>query len=163
VVLSGRAAVPTGETLNTVTSLNGKITVDGTVRHEVFELNGDVTVAGTVSDSVTSLNERGTVAPTGQVAGDARAPFSRIMETGARRYRNHRSVNAENDRQDRRPDCCLARSFDLDACTRLGLLVAHTARGRRDLRDRPHRDGRCHRLGRPLRCRHADHLRPLAC
>ena len=54
VILNGRAVVPDGETVGSVTIFNGPAVIEGTVRDSVVVFNGDTEIVGTVGRDVVS-------------------------------------------------------------------------------------------------------------
>lgn len=70
VVLTGRAEVRSGETVDNVFIADGPVVIEGTVRDVVVALNGDVLVEGTAEEDVVAIDGRVTIAPSGSVEGD---------------------------------------------------------------------------------------------
>jgi hypothetical protein len=82
VVLTGRAEVRTGETVDNVIIADGPVVVDGTVRDAVVALNGDVLVRGTAEEDVVAVDGRVTIADGGRVAGDVVSRHEPTVEPG---------------------------------------------------------------------------------
>jgi hypothetical protein len=82
VVLTGRAEVHEGETVDTVFIADGDVTVDGTVRDTIVALHGDVLIRGTARDDVVAVDGRVTVADGGTVAGDIVSRRRPVVESG---------------------------------------------------------------------------------
>ncbi|HEX6237679.1 MAG TPA: hypothetical protein VFZ68_10825 [Acidimicrobiales bacterium] len=70
VVLTGRAVVRSGETVDNVVIADGPAVIDGTVRNGVIALNGDVLVRGVVEDQIVAVDGRVRIFPSGEVQGD---------------------------------------------------------------------------------------------
>ncbi len=70
VVLTGRAEVREGDTVDVAFIANGPMLVEGTVRDAVVALNGDVEVSGTVRGDVVAVDGRVTIVDGGRVTGD---------------------------------------------------------------------------------------------
>jgi hypothetical protein len=73
VVLTGRATVAEGETVDTVVIFDGPAVVEGTVREGVFAFNGPVTVSGRVGEDVVAFNGQVTLESGAEVGGDVSA------------------------------------------------------------------------------------------
>jgi hypothetical protein len=69
VVLSGRVAVPVGETVDEVVIMHGAATIDGVGRGALVVFDGPVTVAGEVTGDVVAFNGVVTVAEGAASAG----------------------------------------------------------------------------------------------
>jgi hypothetical protein len=82
VVLTGRAEVHEGETVDTVVIFDGDVTVDGTVRDTIVAFHGDVLIRGTARDDVVAPDGRVTVADGGRVAGDIVSRLRPVVESG---------------------------------------------------------------------------------
>jgi hypothetical protein len=82
VVLTGRAEVREGETVDHVVIFDGDVTVDGTVRDTLVALHGDVLIRGTAEDDVVAADGRVTVADGGQVQGDIVSRRRPVVESG---------------------------------------------------------------------------------
>jgi hypothetical protein len=83
VVLTGRAEVTEGQTVDTVVIFNGPAIVDGTVREEVVAFNGSVTVSGHVGADVVAFNGRVTIQSGAEVSGDIVSRRGVVVEDGA--------------------------------------------------------------------------------
>jgi cytoskeletal protein CcmA (bactofilin family) len=70
VVLTGRAEVRSGETVDNVFIVDGPVVIEGTVRDAVVAVNGDIRVDGTVEDDVVAIDGRVTISSSGTVEGD---------------------------------------------------------------------------------------------
>lgn len=84
VVITGRAEVHAGETVDNVFIVHGPVTVDGTVREALVAVNGDVLVHGTVEDDVVVVDGRVTVADGGRIEGDVVSRNRPIVQGGGR-------------------------------------------------------------------------------
>lgn len=73
VVLTGRAEIGEGTTVDSVVIFDGPAVIAGTVRESVVAFNGDVTISGEVRDDVMAFNGRVTVQSGAQVGGDVRS------------------------------------------------------------------------------------------
>lgn len=82
IVVTGRAEVREGETVDVVAIADGPVVVEGTVRNTVVALNGDVTIAGTAEEDVVALRGRVTVTGSGRVMGDVIARQRPVIEEG---------------------------------------------------------------------------------
>jgi hypothetical protein len=83
VVLTGRAEVREGETVDNVVIFDGDVTVDGIVRDNVVAFHGDVLINGTARDNVVAADGRVTVADGGLVEGDIVSRRRPVVESGA--------------------------------------------------------------------------------
>lgn len=70
VVVTGRAEVREGETVDVVVIADGPVLVEGTVREAVVAVNGDVEIRGTVREDVLAVDGQVTIADGGHVEGD---------------------------------------------------------------------------------------------
>jgi len=84
VVVTGRAEVRPGETVDNVFIADGPVVVDGTVRDALVALNGDVVVRGTVEDDVVAVDGRVVIADGGHVEGDVVSRHRPVVEAGGR-------------------------------------------------------------------------------
>jgi hypothetical protein len=82
VVLTGRAEVREGETVDNVFIADGNVIVDGTVRDSLVALHGDVLIRGTARDDVVAVDGRVVVADGGRVDGDIVSRRRPVVETG---------------------------------------------------------------------------------
>lgn len=73
VVLNGDTTVPPGGVVERVVVFDGRVRVEGRVRHDVVVLHGSATVTGRVGGDVDVLSGRATVASTGRVGGSVRS------------------------------------------------------------------------------------------
>jgi hypothetical protein len=73
VVLKGDTTVPPGGVVDRVVVFDGRVRVEGRVRHDVVVLHGSATVTGRVGGDVDVLSGRATVASTGRVGGSVRS------------------------------------------------------------------------------------------
>jgi hypothetical protein len=80
VVLTGRAEVREGETIDNVFIADGPVIVDGTVQDALVALNGDVLVRGTAEDDVVAVDGRVVIADGGRVEGDVVSRRRPIVE-----------------------------------------------------------------------------------
>jgi hypothetical protein len=84
VVLTGRAEVREGETVDNVVIFDGPAVVEGTVRDAVVALNGDVLVGGTARDDVVAFDGRVVIADGGRVEGDVVSRHRPVVEGDGR-------------------------------------------------------------------------------
>lgn len=84
VVVTGRAEVRPGETVDNVFIADGPVVIDGTVRDALVALNGDVLVRGTVRDDVVAVDGRVVIADGGHVEGDVVSRHRPVVEAGGR-------------------------------------------------------------------------------
>ncbi len=84
VVVTGRAEVREGETVDNVVIADGPAVVAGTVTNGVVAFNGDVLVTGTVEDEVVAFNGRVTVRDGGVVEGDVVSRHEPVERGGGR-------------------------------------------------------------------------------
>ena len=70
VVLTGRADVRAGETVDNVVIFDGPVVVDGTVDNALVAFNGDVLIRGTAREDVVAADGTVTVADGGRIEGD---------------------------------------------------------------------------------------------
>lgn len=82
VVLTGRAEVREGETVDNVVIADGPVVVDGTVRDALIALNGDVLVRGTAQEDVVAVDGRVRIADGGRVDGDVVSRHRPVVEAG---------------------------------------------------------------------------------
>jgi hypothetical protein len=81
IVLTGRAAVADGETLDFVFIADGPVEIDGTVEGGVVALHGDVLVRGEVEEEVVAFDGR-VVVDGGEVGGDVVARRRPVVRGG---------------------------------------------------------------------------------
>jgi hypothetical protein len=84
VVITGRADVREGETVDNVVIADGPAVIDGRVRNGVIALNGEVLVRGVVEDNVVAADGRVVVAESGRLEGDVVSRHRPVVETGGR-------------------------------------------------------------------------------
>jgi hypothetical protein len=84
VVLTGRAEVRAGETVDNVIIFDGPVVVDGTVTDALVAFNGDVFVRGTARDDVVAADGRVTVAAGGRIEGDVVSRHRPVVEGDGR-------------------------------------------------------------------------------
>jgi hypothetical protein len=84
VVLTGRADVRAGETVDNVIIFDGPVVVDGTVNDALVALNGDVLIRGTARDDVVAADGRVTVADGGRIEGDVVSRHRPVIEGDGR-------------------------------------------------------------------------------
>ena len=70
VVLTGRAEVRAGETVDNVIIFDGPVVVEGTVNDALVAFNGDVLIRGTAREDVVAADGTVTVADGGRIEGD---------------------------------------------------------------------------------------------
>lgn len=80
VVLTGRAEVREGETVDNVLIADGPVVVDGTVDDALVALNGDVLIRGTAREDVVAADGRVTVADGGRIEGDVVSRHRPVLE-----------------------------------------------------------------------------------
>ena len=84
VVVTGRAEVRSGETVDNVFIADGPVVIDGTVRDALVALNGDVLINGTARDDVVAVDGRVVIADGGRVEGDVVSRNRPVVENGGR-------------------------------------------------------------------------------
>jgi hypothetical protein len=84
VVITGRAEVREGETVDNVFIADGPVVVDGTVRDALVALNGDVVVRGTARENVVAVDGRVVIADGGRVQGDVVSRHRPVLEGDGR-------------------------------------------------------------------------------
>ena len=84
VVLTGRADVRAGETVENVIIFDGPVVVDGTVTDALVAFNGDVLIRGTAREDVVAADGRVTVADGGRVEGDVVSRHRPVVEGDGR-------------------------------------------------------------------------------
>jgi hypothetical protein len=80
VVLTGRAEVREGETVDNVIIADGPVVIDGTVRDALVAVNGDVLIRGTAREDVVAFDGRVVVADGGRVEGDVVSRHRPVVE-----------------------------------------------------------------------------------
>ena len=84
VVLTGRAEVRVGETVDNVIIFDGPVVVDGTVNDALVAFNGDVLIRGTAREDVVAADGRVTVADGGRIEGDVVSRHRPVVEGDGR-------------------------------------------------------------------------------
>jgi hypothetical protein len=84
VVLTGRAEVRAGETVDNVIIFDGPAVVDGTVDDALVAFNGDILIRGTARDDVVAADGRVTIADGGRVEGDVVSRHRPVVEADGR-------------------------------------------------------------------------------
>jgi hypothetical protein len=84
VVLTGRAEVREGESVDNVVIFDGPVVIEGTVRDALVALNGDVLVSGTVREDVVAVDGTVVIADGGQVEGDVVSRHRPVVEGDGR-------------------------------------------------------------------------------
>jgi cytoskeletal protein CcmA (bactofilin family) len=84
VVVTGRAEVRQGETVDNVFILDGPVVVDGTVQEVLVAVNSDILVRGTVEEDVVAVDGRVTIADGGVVEGDITSRHRPTVEGNGR-------------------------------------------------------------------------------
>ena len=84
VVLTGRAEVRAGETVDNVVIFDGPVVVDGTVNDALVAFNGDVLIRGTAREDVVAADGRVTVADGGRIEGDVVSRHRPVVEGDGR-------------------------------------------------------------------------------
>ena len=84
VVLTGRAEVREGETVDNVIIADGPVVIDGTVRDALVAVNGDVLIRGTAREDVVAFDGRVVVADGGVVEGDVVSRHRPVVEGDGR-------------------------------------------------------------------------------
>jgi hypothetical protein len=82
VVLTGRAEVAEGDSVDTLVIFDGPATIDGTVQETVVSFNGPVDVSGTVKEDVVSFNGTVTVRSGAVIGGDLVTWTEPVVEEG---------------------------------------------------------------------------------
>jgi hypothetical protein len=70
VVLTGELLIEADRTVDTAVIFNGRATIDGTVREDLFVLNGDTEISGTVDGDVVVFNGDVAVRSGAEIGGD---------------------------------------------------------------------------------------------
>jgi hypothetical protein len=84
VVLTGRAEVRPGETVDNILIFDGPVVVDGTVSDALVAFNGDVLVRGTAHEDVVAVDGTVTVADGGRIEGDVVSRHRPVVEGDGR-------------------------------------------------------------------------------
>jgi cytoskeletal protein CcmA (bactofilin family) len=83
IVLNGRLAIPSDQSVRSAVILNGPARIDGTVRETLFVLNGRVDIAGTVGQDVIVVNGAVVIRSSAHVGGDVVTRTAPTIERGA--------------------------------------------------------------------------------
>lgn len=97
IVLTGRLAVASDETVDTALIFNGPATVAGTVRDDLVVFNGDTDLSGTVEGDVVVLNGDVAVRSGAEIGGDLITNSTPAVEDGATIRGSRRSVTTNVD------------------------------------------------------------------
>ena len=100
VILNGRAVVPEGETVGSVTIFNGPAVIEGTVRDTVVVFNGDTEISGTVGRDVVSFNGDVVIRSGAEVGGDVVTSTTPTIEQGATVRGSQQNVATRFDLED---------------------------------------------------------------
>jgi hypothetical protein len=100
VILNGRAVVPAGETVGSVTIFNGPAVIEGTVRDSVVVFNGDTEIVGTVGREVVSFNGDVLIRSGAEVGGDLVTSTDPTIEQGATVRGSQQNVATRFDLED---------------------------------------------------------------
>lgn len=84
VVLTGRADVRAGETVDNVIIFDGPVVVDGTVNDALVAFNGDILIRGTAREDVVAADGTVTVADGGRIGGDVVSRHRPVVEGDGR-------------------------------------------------------------------------------
>ena len=83
VVLTGQLLIEADRTVDTAVIFNGRATVEGTVREDLFVMNGDTEISGTVNGDVVVFNGDVTVRSGAEIGGDLVTQSTPQVEDGA--------------------------------------------------------------------------------
>lgn len=83
VVLTGQLLIETDRTVDTAVIFNGRATIEGTVREDLFVMNGDTEISGTVNGDVVVFNGDVTVRSGAEIGGDLVTQSTPQVEDGA--------------------------------------------------------------------------------
>ncbi len=100
VILNGRAVVPEGETVGSVTIFNGPARIEGTVRDSVVVFNGDAEISGTVGRDVVSFNGDVLIRSGAEVRGNLVTSTDPTIEQGATVQGDQQNVATRFDLED---------------------------------------------------------------
>ena len=100
VILNGRAVVPEGETVGSITIFNGPARIDGTVRDTVVVFNGDTEISGTVGRDVVSFNGDVLIRSGAEVGGNLVTSSDPTIEQGATVRGDQQNVATRFDAED---------------------------------------------------------------
>src|SRR5262245_32579209 len=84
VVLTGRAEVRAGESVDNVIIFDGPVVVDGTVNDALVAFNGDVLIRGTAREDVVAADGTVTIADGGRIEGDVVSRHRPVVEGDGR-------------------------------------------------------------------------------
>jgi hypothetical protein len=100
VILNGRAVVPEGETVGSVTIFNGPARIEGTVRDSVVAFNGATEISGTVGGDVVSFNGDVLIRSGAEVGGNLVTSGDPQIEEGATVRGSQQNVATRFDLED---------------------------------------------------------------
>ena len=100
VILNGRAVVPEGETVGSVTIFNGPARIEGTVRDSVVVFNGATEISGTVGGDVVSFNGDVLIRSGAEVGGNLVTSGDPQIEEGATVRGSQQNVATRFDLED---------------------------------------------------------------
>lgn len=83
VVLTGQLLIEADRTVDTAVIFNGRATVEGTVREDLFVMNGDTEISGTVNGDVVVFNGDVAVLSGAEIGGDLVTQSTPQVEAGA--------------------------------------------------------------------------------
>lgn len=83
VVLTGHLLIEADRTVDTAVIFNGRATVEGTVREDLFVMNGDTEISGTVNGDVVVFNGDVAVLSGAEIGGDLVTQSTPQVEDGA--------------------------------------------------------------------------------
>lgn len=83
VVLTGQLLIEADRTVDTAVIFNGRATVEGTVREDLFVMNGDTEISGTVNGDVVVFNGDVAVRSGAEIGGDLVTQSTPQVEDGA--------------------------------------------------------------------------------
>ena len=83
VVLTGQLLIEADRTVDTAVIFNGRATVEGTVREDLFVMNGDTEISGTVNGDVVVFNGDVAVLSGAEIGGDLVTQSTPQVEEGA--------------------------------------------------------------------------------
>ena len=83
VVLTGQLLIEADRTVDTAVIFNGRATIEGTVREDLFVLNGDTEISGTVNGDVVVFNGDVAVRSGAEIGGDLVTQGTPQVEDGA--------------------------------------------------------------------------------
>lgn len=83
VVLTGQLLIEADRTVDTAVIFNGRATIEGTVREDLFVMNGDTEISGTVNGDVVVFNGDVAVLSGAEIGGDLVTQSTPQVEDGA--------------------------------------------------------------------------------